>query len=97
MIFFAYPSDENTTDSDDIAGEVDSLNDDVLNEMDDDTDSEEEDTSDTEGFGELSDEEEKPMPVNSSDPEEQDDDEADPLEEDAEEVDYDTFDDIDEL
>lgn len=83
-MFFVYRSDDDEELADD---EEATLADEVLDELGD-----EDDEIDplTEGFGEL--------PEDSDDDEEEDDEsEETSLEEDAEDVDFDTFDDIDEM
>lgn len=76
-------------------GEDASLDDDLLAEL---NPLEEEEVVDplTEGFGEVPEEEEKAI-VKASEKSDDDDEPDDKLEDDAEDVDYDTFDDIDDM
>ena len=86
MIFFAHLRDEEDfEETDDTEA---SLDDEVLAEIGDES---EEETDETEGFGLIDDDAEE------EEAEEEESDDDDSLEDDAEDVDYDTFDDIDEM
>jgi hypothetical protein len=85
---------KNEDELEDMDDEDASLSDDVLGEV---AGEEEEDADEDEpeGFGHIDDKEVKEVSENEEDDEEEEDDAA--LEDDAEDVDYDSFDDVDEL
>jgi len=94
MMLFVHTSNEDEEEEpDEIDGEGASLDDELLAELDPLDDEVEEPL--TEGFGEVPEEEEKALDkvLEKAD----DDDSAEELEEDAEDVDFDTFDDVDEF
>lgn len=93
MTFFANIPDE----EEEIEEEEASLDDELLAELDPLDDAVVEEEPLTEGFGEVPEEEEKAIEkaIDKAEDEDEDGDEA--LEEDAEDVDFDTFDDIDDM
>ena len=94
MMLFVHTSNEDEEEeSDEIDAEGASLDDDLLAELDPLDDEVEEPL--TEGFGEVPEEEEKALDKVLE--KANDDDSAEELEEDAEDVDFDTFDDVDEF
>jgi hypothetical protein len=84
---------KNEDELEDMEDEDASLGDDVLDEVA--GEEEEADEDEPEGFGHIDDKEVKEVSENEGDDEEEEDDAA--LEDDAEDVDYDSFDDVDEL
>ena len=90
MTFFAHTDEEEEVDE-----ESASLDDELLAELTPVQDGEEEIDPLTEGFGEVPEEEEKAIEKASEKTD--DDDEDAGLEEDAEDVDFDTFDDVDDM
>jgi hypothetical protein len=84
---------KNEDELEDMDDEDASLGDDVLDEVA--GEEEEDDEDEPEGFGHIDDKEVKEVSENEGDDEEEEDDAA--LEDDAEDVDYDSFDDVDEL
>ena len=94
MIFFSFLRDDEEDEIEDTDSES-GLADDVLDEIAGDVDDDEAD--ETEGFGLIDEkEEEKKVAKAEEEDDEEEEDEAS-LEEDAEDVDYDTFDDVDEI
>jgi len=90
MIFFTRDEEEEIENPDD---EEATLAEDLLDEV-----GEEDVADDLEGFGLIDEKDEKDKNKNDDEEkDEEDDDEEVPLDEDAEDVDFDTFDDIDEM
>ena len=93
MLFIHTSNEDEEEEPDEIDAEGASLDDDLLAELDPLDDEVEEPL--TEGFGEVPEEEEKALDKVLE--KANDDDSAEELEEDAEDVDFDTFDDVDEF
>ena len=93
MLFIHTSNEDEEEEPDEIDAEGASLDDDLLAELDPLDDEVEEPL--TEGFGEVPEEEEKALDKVLE--KANDDDGAEELEEDAEDVDFDTFDDVDEF